>query len=238
MAKKKEEKQVEIKLVERTSIPISQVEPNPWNPNVQDAEIYRVLAQSLNEEGFGEPVLVRWVEESGKYQIINGEHRYRLAIETGMPYIPVAIVEMGDLDAKLATVRRNKTRGGLDTIKTAGILSDMRKRLTDDEITMRLGYSVDELNELTTILNQPILEYGGTTAGMPERYELEIPKESGEFLDDSLINLAGKRVQRFEGRPARKARGLVKALELVTGKTRDDVEPPVTGREDAENIDG
>ena len=236
MTKKKEEKPI-VSLVERISVPISMVEPNPWNPNVQDAEIYRVLAESLKEEGFGEPLLVRWLEESEKYQIVNGEHRYRLALETNMPYVPVAVVKMDDLNAKLATIRRNKTRGGLDTIKTAGILSDMRKRMTDDEITMRLGYSSEELNEMSSILNQPILVYGGATAGMPEKYEIEVPQESAKFLDDSLINLAGKRVARFEGRPSRKARGLVKALEMVTGKVTVAVEPPVTGREDAEETD-
>lgn len=231
MAKKPEEKP-EVTLVQRTSVPIEQVEPNPWNPNVQDAEIYRVLAESLKEEGFGEPILVRWVDDLGKYQIINGEHRYRLALETGMPYVPIAIVQMDELNAKLATIRRNKTRGGLDTIKTAGLLSDMRKRLTDDEITMRLGYSTEELDEMTTLMNQPLLPYGNTNPGMPEKYEIEVPQESAKFLDDSLINLAGKRVQRFEGRPARKARGLVRALEIVTGK------PSQTEEVDAEESDG
>lgn len=229
MAKKEE--LPEVSLVERAIVPIGEVEPNPWNPNVQDAEIYRVLAQSLNEEGFGEPVLVRRIE-GGKYQIINGEHRYRLALESGMPEIPVAIVEMDDLNAKLATIRRNKTRGGLDTIKTAGILSDMRKRMNDDEITMRLGYSSEELNEMTTLMNQPILPYGNTNPGMPEKYEIELPQQTAKSLDDTLIALAGKRVQRFEGRPARKSRGLVRALEIVTGKS-----PAKEADEDAQEAD-
>ncbi len=216
MAKKKQEEPVEVTLVERTSVPIGQVEPNPWNPNVQDAEIFRVLAQSLKEEGFGEPVLTRRLE-NGKLQIINGEHRYRLALETGMTHIPVAIVQMDDLNAKLATIRRNKTRGGLDTIKTAAILRDMRHRMSDDEITMRLGYSTEELNEMMTLLNTPFVPWGNSNKGMPEHYELEVAQESARFLDDTLIAFAGKREKRFEGRPARKARGLVKALELVTG---------------------
>lgn len=216
MAKKQEEAKPEVTMVERKSVPIGDVEPNPWNPNIQDAEIFRVLAQSLKEEGFGEPVLTRRIE-SGKLQIVNGEHRYRLALETGMTHIPVAIVEMDESNAKLATIRRNKTRGGLDTIKTAGILRDMRKRMSDDEIQLRLGYSSEELTEMMTMLNQPFVPFGGGSKGMPEQFEMEIDNDSARYLDDSLIAIAGKRKKRFEGRPARKSRGLIRALQLALG---------------------
>lgn len=218
MGKKKVEELKEINLVERTNVPIGSIEPNPWNPNVQDAEIFRVLAQSMKEEGFGEPILVRKLP-NGKLQITNGEHRYRLALETGMTHVPVAIVDMSEIDAKLATIRRNRTRGGLDTIKVATIMRDMRKRMSEDEIQLRLGYTPDELNEMMTMLNNPFIPFGGGSKGMPEQYELEVNQEAARFLDDSLITLAGKREKRFEGRPARKARGLVKALEAVLGIT-------------------
>ena len=226
MARKKAEEKPEIKLVDRKMVSIDNVEPNPWNPNVQEAEIFRVLAQSLREEGFGEPVLAREMP-NGKYQIVNGEHRYRLAIETGMTEIPVAIVEMTDTQAKLATVRRNRTRGGLDTLKTAAILRDMRKRMTDDDIQFRLGYRPEELTEMMTMLNAPFIPYNAAQKAPSEIFEIEVDAPTAKWLDDTLINIAGKREKRFEGRPARKQRGVTKALNLVRGITDEYANQPI-----------
>lgn len=214
MAKKKEE-QPQVKLVERTSLPIKNVHPNPWNPNVQDPEMFRLLAQSLKEEGFGEPVLVRPCPDHEDYQIVNGEHRYQLANETGMEFIPVAVVAMNTTDAKLATIRRNKTRGGLDTLKTAGLLRDMRKRMSDEDINQRLGYNEHELAEMMAMLDQPFIPFGHGKSASLEQYELSMDQDTARWLDDALLVLAGKREKRFEGKQSRKARGLVKAVSLV-----------------------
>ena len=215
MAKKKEEAPLpDIRMVERTTLPTDQIKPNEWNPNLQDAEIYRVLAQSLKEEGFGEPILVRRVEGKIPYEVVNGEHRWRLAVETGMTHVPAAIVDMDKHNAMLATIRRNRTRGGLDTIKTAKILNDMRKRLSDEEIEQRLGFSQQELDEMVAMIDAPFVPFGGGRSA-PEIYELNVDRDTSLWLDTVLLGLAGKRATRFEGRPARKARGLAKAIEFV-----------------------
>lgn len=210
-------KQQPPKMVERTSLSIDEVSPNPWNPNVQDAEIFRVLAQSLSEEGFGEPVLVRKVTGQPKpYEIVNGEHRYRLALETGMTHLPVAIVDMDVANAKLATLRRNRTRGGLDTIKTAQLLRDMRKRLSIEEIEQRLGYSEADQADLLGMLGAPFVAGGGKggfTSG--EEYELSVPVETGKQLDEMIVAIAGKKATRFEGLKGRKKRGMARALDLL-----------------------
>lgn len=211
---KKAEPVYDVKMVDREVVDISRVEPNPWNPNMQDPEIFRVLAQSLKEEGFGEPVLVRPIE-GNKLQIVNGEHRYRLAKETGMTHIPVAIVHMEEVDAKLATIRRNRTRGGLDTLKVAGLLRDMRKRMSDEDIEMRLGYSSSELGELMAMLDAPFVPFAKGKGMQLDQYELTMDEDTARWLDDSFLQLAGKREKRFEGKPSRKSRGLVRAISLV-----------------------
>lgn len=214
---KKVEKAPEVRIVERTTLPIKKVHPNAWNPNVQDPEMFRLLAQSLREEGFGEPVLVRPCEEhDGKdYEIVNGEHRYRLALETQLDFVPAAIVAMTTSDAKLATIRRNKTRGGLDTLRTATLLKDMRHRMSDDEIELRLGYSALELGELMAMLDQPFAPFAHGKSASLEQFEISVPPKIASWLDDTLLALAGKREKRFEGKSSRKARGFVEALRFV-----------------------
>lgn len=215
MAKKVEPPALDIKMVDREVVEISRIEPNPWNPNMQDPEIFRVLAQSLKEEGFGEPILVRPTE--GKtLQIVNGEHRYRLALETGMTHVPVVIVTMEEVDAKLATIRRNRTRGGLDTLKVAGLLKDMRKRMSDEDIEMRLGYSQNELGELMAMLDAPFVPFSKGKSGALDQYELVMDEATARWLDDTFLQIAGKREKRFEGKPSRKARGFAKAVQVVS----------------------
>ena len=204
--------------VERTNLPIKQIDPNPWNPNVQDAEIFQLLLRSLHEEGFGEPILVRRTPDEPKpYQIVNGEHRYRLALETGMTHVPVAVVDMNVANAKLATLRRNRTRGGLDTIKTAELVRDMRKRLSTEEIAQRLGYSSSEQDELLGVLNAPFVPPGqGGGFGPPTvPFELQCTEEVARWLDSALLELAGKKEARFEGRSSRRRRGVERALKLA-----------------------
>jgi ParB/RepB/Spo0J family partition protein len=214
VAKKAAAEKFNVKLVERTSLPIKDVHPNVWNPNVQDPEMFRLLAQSLKEEGFGEPVLVRPCPDHDDYEIVNGEHRYQLAVETELTHIPVAVVAMNTTDAKLATVRRNKTRGGLDTLKTAALLRDMRRRMSDDEIELRLGYNEHELSELMMMLDQPFVPFAHGKGNSQEQFELSMDPGTARWLDDALMVMAGKREKRFEGKPSRKARGLVKGLSL------------------------
>lgn len=224
MPSKPEPKKIE--LVERQTVEISRIDPNPWNPNMQDEEIFRVLAESVKEEGFGEPILVRPLEGSNKLQIINGEHRYRLAKEMGLSQVPVAVVDMNEISAKLATLRRNRTRGGLDTIKTAALLGAMRKRLSDEEIQQRLGYSTAELDDMLALLEMPKPAFGGRKIGPEEMLEFQATQAQAAWLDESLVKLSGRRQGRFEGKQSRKARGMQVVVQVLRPEIQDELAEP------------
>ena len=70
-------------------VDIHQLDPNPWNPNRQSEAVTKATSESIEEFGFIDPVTVRIVE--GRYQIIDGEHRWRQAVEQGHPDIPVVV---------------------------------------------------------------------------------------------------------------------------------------------------
>lgn len=209
-----------VDLVERQTIDIGRVHPNQWNPNRQDLEIFRVLGESLKEEGFGEPVLVRPCATDGHddYEVVNGEHRYRIMLELEALTLPVVIVDMDDISAKLAMLRRNRTRGGLDTIRVAKLLAEMRKRLSDDEIQQRLGYSPVELNELDAVLEAPFVAFGGGGAhASDDLFEIQVHGDLARWFDETLIMLSGRRASRFEGRASRKVRGMTNVVVLAEG---------------------
>ena len=69
----------EVKLeatLEAIYVPIDSVEPNPWNPNEQSPFIHEKTIISVLEKGMVDAVKVR--ELADGYQIVDGEHRWRL----------------------------------------------------------------------------------------------------------------------------------------------------------------
>ncbi len=57
---------------------IDKVEPNPWNPNVQNEQQFKAEIESITNNGFLAPILVRAFDDH--YQIIDGEHRFGIRV--------------------------------------------------------------------------------------------------------------------------------------------------------------
>ena len=136
MPKKFTTKQIELFL--------SQIELNPWNPNEQDPAIFNSLKKSIQENGFTCPILVRELE-GDKFQIIDGEHRYKACTVLG--YVKIKAENMGvvsDSVAKILTIALNNIRGQDDVLKRAEIL----KALNEGQRSM-FPWSKEEMeNEL------------------------------------------------------------------------------------------
>ena len=82
------------------SLPISRVEPREAQPRTNfDEAALQELAESISEYGVIQPITVRKLD-SGYYQIIAGERRWRAARLAGLKEVPVRVVEADD---KLAT---------------------------------------------------------------------------------------------------------------------------------------
>ena len=77
-------------------LPIYKVEPNPNQPRHDfDEEELQNLSDSIAEHGVVQPLTVRQLE-SGYYQIIAGERRWRAARMAGLNEIPAVIIEADD----------------------------------------------------------------------------------------------------------------------------------------------
>lgn len=100
------------------------LQPNPWNPNEVDAINREKIRNSLQQEGFFRPVLVRTLAD-GTYEIIGGAHRVDEAIALGFDKVPA--VNLGEIDearAKRITLLDNGRYGEDDHDKMAALLSD------------------------------------------------------------------------------------------------------------------
>ena len=77
-------------------LPIHKVEPNPDQPRQDfDEEELAALSESIAEHGIIQPLTVRELD-SGYYQIIAGERRWRAARMAGLSEVPAIVMEADD----------------------------------------------------------------------------------------------------------------------------------------------
>lgn len=99
------------------------------------------LARSIKAVGLIHPPVVRPVGETGRYELIAGERRFRAAIRAGLTKIPVMVRHSGEMLSAEQTVVENIQRVDLNPIEIAKAL----KRLADEfsygqeELAQRLG---------------------------------------------------------------------------------------------------
>ena len=124
-------------------LPIYKVEPNRSQPRQDfDEEELQALADSIEEHGIIQPLTVRQLD-SGYYQIIAGERRWRAARIANLSEVPVVIMEADDRKAMELALIENLQRQDLNAVEEAlGYQSLMEDYgLTQDEAAKRVGKS-------------------------------------------------------------------------------------------------
>lgn len=137
-----------------TELPIDKLDPNPWNPNRMDSVRFKKLVAYLEREGFVVPIVVR-PGKRGRYQIIDGEHRYRAAKELGLPAVPCEVVDLDDRRAKILTINLNRLRGEHAPAPTAALLHDLSMSLSAEDIASQTPYSRPEIEDYLALLQVP-----------------------------------------------------------------------------------
>lgn len=104
---------------EQLTLPISKVEPRSEQPREYfDQEALEALSDSIRQYGLIQPITVRKLD-SGYYQIIAGERRWRASRLAGLTEVPVRVIEADDRrTAELALVE-NLQREDLNPIEEA-----------------------------------------------------------------------------------------------------------------------
>ena len=77
-------------------LPLQKIEPNRLQPRKSfNEEELAALADSIRQHGVIQPLTVRLLD-TGYYQIIAGERRWRAARMAGLREVPVVIIEADD----------------------------------------------------------------------------------------------------------------------------------------------
>ncbi len=126
---------------------IQDADPNPWNPNVQSKVEFEKLLNSIKRFGFTIPVVVR--ELGDRYQIVDGEHRWRAAKSLRMDRIPARnIGTVPDDVAKQLTVIFNELSGSPDEVRLADLLRDVAETVELDMLKEVMPFPDRELENL------------------------------------------------------------------------------------------
>ena len=153
-------------------LPIYKVEPNPNQPRQDFDEVeLQSLSDSITEHGVVQPLTVRQLE-SGYYQIIAGERRWRAARMAGLSEVPAVIIEADDKKTMELALIENLQRQDLNPVEEAmGYRTLMQDYgLSQDETATRVGKSRPAVANALRLLNlsPEILEklrHGELTAG-------------------------------------------------------------------------
>jgi len=138
-------------------IEISQIEPNPNQPRREfDQEALQELANSIRELGIIQPITLRKVD-TGKYQIIAGERRWRASQLAGLTKIPAYIVTVEDQGVMEMALVENIQREDLNAIEIALAYQHLAETsgMTQAAISDRVGKSRAAVTNYMRLLKLP-----------------------------------------------------------------------------------
>lgn len=200
---------------EQLTLPISMVEPRSEQPREYfDQEALEALADSIRQYGLIQPITVRKLD-SGYYQIIAGERRWRASRLAGLTEVPVRVIEADDRrTAELALVE-NLQREDLNPIEEAKGYKLLIEEygLTQEDAARSVGRSRPAVTNAMRLLmlTPPVMEMvekGKLSAGHA-RAILSVSEPSKQLAAANEIikkNYSVRKAEQLAARIARESR--------------------------------
>lgn len=140
------------------AVPIEKIEPNTYNPNSVAPPEFRLLYDSIREDGYTMPVVCYYNKATDTYILVDGFHRYRVMLEYPDIYereggmLPVSVIDK-PLEKRMAsTVRHNRARGSHNVDLMSNIVKELHELGRSDAwISRHLGMDRDEILRLKQI---------------------------------------------------------------------------------------
>lgn len=134
-------------------VPIDQVQANDYNPNEVSKDNMLLLLQSIRDNGFCFAVVTIWDEDSQKYIIIDGFHRYDIFLNyLKASEIPIVVLDHDMAQRMAATVQFNRARGVHQTELMGDLVQALLKQgASDEDISKHLGMKMEEVYRLKQI---------------------------------------------------------------------------------------
>ena len=138
-----------------SALPVDLLQRGSNQPRTDfDKEALQELAESIRAQGVLQPVMVRPLDDSGKYEIIAGERRWRAAQLAGLHEIPAVVRELDDQTAMCIALIENIQREDLNPLEQARGLARLAEEfdMTHDDIAGSVGRSRSAVTNILRLL--------------------------------------------------------------------------------------
>lgn len=177
--------------MEIVNIAIERIKPNEYNPNVVSADIMAKLGAEIAQKGACLPIIVRSKDDA--YEIVDGEHRWRICRDLGWEEIPCIIHDYSDNEAKIKTLQINYMRGSAVPIRLAHLIHDLNKEIKIEELAEKLPYETVQMMDSLELLKLPD-NFGKEIEAQAMAEEEEMPvvwsvvlrKEQAEIVEEAV----------------------------------------------------
>jgi ParB-like chromosome segregation protein Spo0J len=173
---------------------VSLLDPNPWNPNRMDAFMFEREKASIRTFGFIDPVTVRRAGE--RYQIIDGEHRVRAAVELGYTTLPCVVLDVTEDEARELTIILNETRGTSDEDRLGEVLRYLAERRPKERLDGLMPFTEARMDQL---LERRQIDWNELEKKREQAREKEpdpwvervyrMPRSSASVLDEAVTRM-------------------------------------------------
>jgi len=152
-------------------IGLEDIRPNPYQPRrVFDKEKINELAQSINEHGIFQPLILKKIKDH--YVIVSGERRFRAAQSLDLKSVPAIIRQYEEAKVAEIALAENLQRENLTAIEEAEAYQVVIDKLniTHSQLANRVGKSRSHVTNMLGLLKLPervkdMLLYGSISMG-------------------------------------------------------------------------
>ena len=172
------------------NIPIDLIKRGQYQPRKSmNPEALVELADSIRTQGVVQPILVRPLAgQSGKYEIIAGERRWRAAQMAGLQNIPALILAVPDKTAACIALIENIQREDLNPLEEAQTFLRLLEEfgMTHEAVADAVGRSRSTVTNLLRLLElhpevQELLRSGGLEMGHARALAALTPEQQVEI---------------------------------------------------------
>ncbi len=154
-------------------VPVEKLVPNPNQPRRDfQPDALQELADSIRSRGVIQPLIVRAIAGSDRYEIVAGERRWRAAQLAQQHELPVILREFTDSEVIEVAIIENIQRADLNAVEEALAYKQLMERFghTQEKVAEALSKSRSHIANLLRLLTLPedvqaMVRDGRLTAG-------------------------------------------------------------------------
>lgn len=139
------------------AVPVEDIQANAYNPNSVAPPEMKLLYKSILEDGYTMPIVCYHLE-NGKYEIVDGFHRYTIMKTHKDIYdreggkLPVVVIDKDISNRMASTIRHNRARGSHSIELMSKIVAELVEAgMSDAWILKNIGMDAEELLRLKQI---------------------------------------------------------------------------------------